>query len=137
MIKLNDEEKEFIELCRVKFNSIQNRVRNRRSYKDKNILNEFTFSQFVEFARENGLEVGLHCHRPNRDANYSSSNLVFITADEHHAITAKERQKLSDEQIAELTCLRDSLSLRALAKRFKVSHVTVDRYVKRNRKKAK
>jgi hypothetical protein len=137
MIKLNDEEKEFIELCRVKFNSIQDRVRNRRSYKDKNILNEFTFSQFVQFARENGLAYGLHCHRPNRNGNYSSTNLEFISASDHHRITAQERRKLDDSQISELLDLRSTLSLRALAKRYGVSHVTVSRYVKKYRQKQK
>lgn len=130
---LNDEEAGFIKLCKVKFRSIEHRVKNRKSYKKKNIKNEFSFSEFVAYAREKGLRQGLHCHRPDRDGNYSSSNLEFISASDHHRITAQERRKLTDSQISELLDLRSTLSLRALAKRYGISHVTVSRYVKKYR----
>ncbi len=130
---LNDEEAGFIKLCKVKFRSIEQRVKSRKSYKRKNIKNEFSFSEFVAYAKANGLRQGLHCHRPNRDGNYSSENLEFISASEHHRITAQERRKLTDSQISELLDLRNTFSLRALAKRYGVSHVTVSRYVKKYR----
>ena len=129
MILARQDEKSFLELCRIKFNNINQRVNTRKSYIEKNIVNRFSFPEFVEFARTNGLENGKHCHRPNRDGDYSKENLEFITPQEHYAITGRERRKLSDDQIAEVKSRASDTSLRKLGKEYGVSHVTIHRYI--------
>ena len=129
MILARQDEKSFLELCRIKFNNINQRVNTRKSYREKNIVNRFSFPEFVEFARTNGLENGKHCHRPNRDGDYSKENLEFITPQEHYAITGRERRKLSDDQIAEVKSRASDTSLRKLGKEYGVSHVTIYRYI--------
>jgi hypothetical protein len=121
----NDYPEGFVKYCRVKFNNIQNRVRNRKSYVERGIRNEFVFEFFVEFAWNLGLVEGLHCHRPNRNGNYSPSNLVFVTAEEHRQITAKERRKLTDDQVYDIREMRGKKSLRKIAKQFDVSHTAI------------
>jgi hypothetical protein len=135
MIRPSDDDKSFLELCRTKFNNINQRVRHRESYRAKNILNRFTFPEFVAFAKSNGLEKGKHCHRPNRDGDYSADNLEFITAQEHHAITGRERRKLSDQQIEEVIDKAKGTSLRKLGKQYGVSHVTIYRYIQLDKEK--
>lgn len=130
MIKFADSDPEFVRLARQKYNNINNRCRNRKSYKDKNITNEFSFPEFLAYARLNGLEHGKHCHRPNRYGNYCSENLVFISEAEHLKISGLERRKLNQDQIQEVIELSGNMSLRKIAKRFGVSHVTIYRYLK-------
>jgi len=134
MIRPSDDDKSFLELCRTKFNNINQRVRHRESYRAKNILNRFTFPEFVAFAKSKGLEQGKHCHRPDRDGDYSADNLEFITAQEHHAITGRERRKLSDQQIEEVLAKAKDTSLRKLGKEYGVSHVTIYRYIQMENK---
>ncbi len=129
MIRPSDDDQSFLELCRIKFNNINQRVRHRESYLAKNIQNRFSFPEFVAFAKSNGLEKGRHCHRPDRDGHYSEENLEFITAQEHHAITGRERRKLTDQQIEEVKDKAKGMSLRKLAKEYGVSHVTIYRYL--------
>lgn len=129
MILARQDDKSFLELCRTKFNNINQRVNTRKSYREKNIVNRFSFPEFVEFAKTNGLEQGKHCHRPDRDGDYSKENLEFITPQEHYAITGRERRKLSDDQIADVKTRAKDMSLRKLGKEYGVSHVTIYRYI--------
>ena len=131
MISIGISDKDFRYLCGVKFNSINQRVKNRRSYQVKNIRNRFSFTDFIDFARANGLAKGKHCHRPDPNGDYEPENLVFISEEEHRRITGLERRKLSAAQISEILELSTHMSLRKIAKRYGVSHVTIHRYLKR------
>ena len=131
MITARSDQKPFLEVCRIKFNNINNRVNNRSSYIANNIKNNFSFPHFVQFARDNGLSAGKHCHRPNRYGDYSVDNLVFISPQEHARISGLERRKLSADQIKDVVELAKTTSLRKIATRFGVSHVTIYRYLER------
>ena len=134
MTKRREDEESFLEMCRTKFKAINHRVKNRACYRAKSIENKFSFPEFVEFARDNGLENGKHCHRPDRHGNYCKENLEFITPQEHYALTGREKRKLSDDQIKEVVELSSNMSLRKIAKRFSVSHVTIYRYLQKELK---
>ena len=135
MIYIETDKQPFLEVCRIKFNNINNRVTNRPSYIENNIKNKFNFPHFVQFALDNGLAAGKHCHRPNRYGDYSDDNLVFISPQEHARITGLERRKLSADQIKDVVEMAKTTSLRKIATRFGVSHVTIYRYLEREQKK--
>ena len=123
--------KDFIRLCRTKYDNINNRCNNRTSYIEKNISNSFTWHEFVEYAARNGLKPSYHCHRPNRTSNYEPGNLVFIPANEHYKISALEKRKLSPVQVSEIHCLSERKSLRQLGRLYNVSHQTIFNILKR------
>lgn len=130
MIEPEAPNREFLRLVRQKYNNINNRIRNRKSYVAKKIKNLFSWPEFLAFCILHNLRVGQHCHRPNRDGDYSPDNLVFISAEDHARISGMERRKLTQKQIQEVKELSSNMSLRKIAKRFGVSHVTIYRYLK-------
>ena len=67
-----------------KYYIINNRVNHHVSYIRNNITNEFKgMEEFTTHCLDNGFLPHLICHRPNRHQPYSTSNLEFITKEEH------------------------------------------------------
>jgi hypothetical protein len=114
-------------LIRRKWHQMNWRVNNQKAYIKKGIRILFQdFEDFREYALSKDIQHGFHCHRPNRYGHYCRDNLEFISADAHRKITAKEKRKLSDNDVR---CIRDmalyKVSQRKIAAQFHVSQATV------------
>ena len=133
MIKAIQTAKEIDKLIRRKWHQMNWRINNQTSYLRKGIRIEFDgFEDFRDYALSKDIREGFHCHRPDRDGHYSRDNLDFVSPDEHRQITAREKRKLSDDDVR---IIRDAAmtktSQRTLAKRFNVSQATVWKIVNR------
>ena len=133
MIKAIPNIKEVDKLIRRKWHQMNWRINNQTSYLRKGIRIEFDgFEDFRDYALSKDIREGFHCHRPDRDGHYSRDNLDFVSPDEHRQITAREKRKLSDDDVR---IIRDAAmtktSQRTLAKRFNVSQATVWKIINR------
>ena len=133
MVQATEKLREVDKLIRRKWHQMNWRINNQTSYLRKGITIEFDgFEDFREYALSSNIQQGFHCHRPDRDGHYSRDNLVFVHPDEHRQITAREKRKLSDDDVR---IIRDEAmtktSQRKLAKRFNVSQATVWKIVNR------
>ena len=114
-------------LIKRKWVQINWRCNNQKSYIKKGITNNFpSLEDFAEHCMEQGLKEGLQSHRPDNNAPYSRENLTFITAEEHKAITRKERRKLNDQEVIEIQeALGRKEAQRSIAKRYQISQALV------------
>ena len=110
-----------------KYYIITNRVTHHPSYVRKQITNEFKgMEEFTKHCLDNGFQPHLVCHRPNRNASYSTKNLVFISREEHLKISGIEKRKLNPMQVEEIERLSKSgKSTWKIASMYNVSQHTV------------
>ena len=133
MIKAIQTAKEIDKLIRRKWHQMHWRINNQTSYLRKGISIEFDgYEDFRDYALSMDIREGFHCHRPDRDGNYSRDNLDFVSPDEHRQITAREKRKLTDHDVRVIRDMaRCKTSQRTLAKRFNVSQATIWKIVNR------
>jgi hypothetical protein len=127
MVIQTEKMEEVEKLIKRKWSQMHYRVNNQKSYIKKGIRVDFDdFNDFRQYALSKDIKKGFHCHRPDRYKNYSRDNLEFISADAHRRITAKEKRKLSDNDVR---CIRDMalfrVTQRKIAAQFHVSQATI------------
>ena len=133
MVKATENIKEVNTLIRRKWHQMNWRINNQTSYLRKGIKIEFDgYEDFRDYALSRDIQQGFHCHRPDRDGHYSRENLDFVSPDQHRQITAREKRKLSDDDVRIIRgAARCKTSQRTLAKRFNVSQATIWKIVNR------
>ena len=120
-------EEQLLPYIKRKYYVINNRVAHHKTYIKNGITNEFSgLKEFTNHCLNNGFSPELVCHRPNRHEPYSTSNLVFISKEEHLQISGAEKRKLSPIQVDEIKRLRESrVSTWKIAAQYQVSQPTI------------
>ena len=82
-----------IGFLRVKHGGMVFRCKPDQDYGSRGIRNEFeSVDHFIEWALGHpSYAHGKEIHRKDKDGNYSPENCIFVTNEEHKALTAKER----------------------------------------------
>ena len=115
-------EKELYQAIRRKFNTINHRCKTRAAYLRKNITNDFSWDEFLNFAITAGFFIGCHTHRRDNTKSYCASNVEFLTPAEHASITGRERRKLTPNTVNIMRDMyRNGISTRQLTKQFDCS----------------
>ena len=127
MILANSDMREVEKLIRRKWHQMRWRVNNQNSYIKKGIRILFQdYADFRDYALSKDIKDGFHCHRPDRNGHYCRENLDFISPEAHRKITAREKRKLTDNEVRSI---REKslfkMSQRQIAKEFNVSQCTV------------